>query len=328
MSLTGISNSRLGFGCVQLTAQNRRDALNGLEHSFTNGITHFDVARAYGFGRAEGILRDFLKTKRSHVTVTTKFGIEPPSGLAGNARIINGLKRTLRYFPGVLRRVKSVGSAMTKSGIFTPESAIRSLETSLRELGTDYVDIFLLHEATSEDASSGELLEALLKEIEKGKIKKLGLGSAFSKIMGCGNSLPAIYSVLQFEDNAFDRNVRKFPTHDSRSLITHSVFNRLQILHESARAFPEITRQYSARLNADLSESKPVSSLMLRFALWNNPNGMVLFSSKNPRHIEINIHNSSLAAGEEEMRLFAEFVDRILVAKRTNVPHTFFGESA
>jgi aryl-alcohol dehydrogenase-like predicted oxidoreductase len=54
------------------------------------------------------------------------------------------------------------GAAMVKAGIFTPEAAIRSLETSLRELGTDYVDIFLLHEGTLADASSAPLVETLL----------------------------------------------------------------------------------------------------------------------------------------------------------------------
>ena len=53
-------------------------------------------------------------------------------------------------------------AAMVKAGIFTSEAAIRSLETSLRELGTDYVDIFLLHEGTLAVASSAPLVETLL----------------------------------------------------------------------------------------------------------------------------------------------------------------------
>jgi aryl-alcohol dehydrogenase-like predicted oxidoreductase len=114
--------SRLGFGCVQLTAHlSRREALSVLEHAFSLGITHFDVARAYGFGRTEGILREFLWQKRHDVTLTTKFGIEPPSGLAGNARVINALKTVLRPFPGLLRQAKNRGAAMVKAGIFTPE---------------------------------------------------------------------------------------------------------------------------------------------------------------------------------------------------------------
>jgi aryl-alcohol dehydrogenase-like predicted oxidoreductase len=53
-----------------------------LEEAFAQGITRFDVARAYGLGRAEGILGEFLGSKRQQVTLATKFGIKPPSGLA------------------------------------------------------------------------------------------------------------------------------------------------------------------------------------------------------------------------------------------------------
>jgi aryl-alcohol dehydrogenase-like predicted oxidoreductase len=50
-----VETSRLGFGCVQLTShRKRREAPFVLERAFSLGITHFDVARKYGFGRAEG----------------------------------------------------------------------------------------------------------------------------------------------------------------------------------------------------------------------------------------------------------------------------------
>jgi aryl-alcohol dehydrogenase-like predicted oxidoreductase len=49
-----------------------------LERAFALGITHFDVARAYGFGRAEGILGKFLRGRRDQVTVATKLGLQPP----------------------------------------------------------------------------------------------------------------------------------------------------------------------------------------------------------------------------------------------------------
>jgi aryl-alcohol dehydrogenase-like predicted oxidoreductase len=276
------------------------------------GITHFDIARAYGFGRAEAILREFLVKKRAKVTLTTKFGIEPPSGLAGNARLINGLKKTLRHFPGVLRLVKNYGSAMTKSGLFTPESAVRSLEVSLRELGTDYVDTFLLHEATLADANSEPLVEALMAQIEKGKIRQLGLGSAFPKIEACGELLSDVYEVLQFNDNAADRSVQKLPLPNRRFMITHSAFNPLKSLQGAVRAFPEITREFSTRMNIDLTETAAMSSLLLRFALWSNRDGMVLFSSKDPLHITSNVRDAASLPDKDTMRYFMEFVDQIL----------------
>ena len=133
--ILGPSVFPLGFGCVQLTTQPRQsEAVAILERAFSLGITHFDVARAYGFGRAEGILAQFLRGRRDRVTVATKFGFQMPSGLAGDPRLIALAKRLLGPFPALLRRAQRRGSAMVKAGAFSPEAAIQSLETSLRAL--------------------------------------------------------------------------------------------------------------------------------------------------------------------------------------------------
>jgi D-threo-aldose 1-dehydrogenase len=311
-----LETSRLGFGCVQLTAhRNRKEALSVLEHAFSVGIRHFDVARAYGFGRAEGILREFLRQKRHEVTLTTKFGIEPPSGLAGNARVVNALKKALRRFPGLLRQAKNRGAAMVKAGMFTPEAAIRSLETSLRELGTDCVDIFLLHEGTVADASSAPLVETLLGQVAKGKIRHVGVGSAFGKFQGNADLLPTAYEVLQFNDNAVERSVGKLLHRDRRFLITHSVFAPAGPLRQAAKAHPQIAREHSLRMDIDLGEPSAIDSLLLRYALWSNANGIVLFSSKDPQHIATNVREAESETYDDvRMHQFVEFVDQLLVA--------------
>jgi D-threo-aldose 1-dehydrogenase len=284
-----------------------------LEHAFSLGITHFDVARAYGFGRAEGILREFLCRKRHAVTLATKFGIEPPSGLAGNVRVVNALKRILRPFPGLLRHAKNRGAAMVKTGIFTPESAIRSLETSLRELGTDYVDIFLLHEATLTDASGAPLVEALLSQVAKGKVRHLGVASDFRKFQEDADLLAAAYEILQFNDNVVERSVGKLAHRDHRLLITHSIFTPAGFLRRAVKAHPQITRDYSLRMNIDLTELSAIHSLLLRFALWSNADGIVLFSSKNPQHIAANVREAdSEPYDDARMLQFVECVDQFL----------------
>ncbi len=315
-----VETSRLGFGCVQLTAhRNRREALSVLEHAFSLGVTHFDVARAYGFGRAEGILREFLRQKRHDVTLTTKFGIEPPSGLAGNVGVINALKKILSPFPGLLRHAKNCGAARVTAGVFTPEAAIRSLETSLRELGTDYVDIFLLHEATLNDASSASLVERLMGQIAKGKIRHVGVGSAFHKLQGNADLLPEAYEILQFNDNIVDRSMAKLPLGERRFVITHSIFAPTGSLRRAVKAHPEIAREYLLRTGIDLAEPSAIGSLLLQFALWSNANGIVLFSSKDPQHIATNVQEADSEPYDDvHMRQFAEFVDQLLAATDPN----------
>ena len=60
-----LSNSyKLGFGCASLTSlNNRKLSLSLLEHTYNEGITHFDVARLYGMGNAENIVGEFSKGK-------------------------------------------------------------------------------------------------------------------------------------------------------------------------------------------------------------------------------------------------------------------------
>ena len=60
--------------------------------------------------------------------------------------------------------------------------AIRSLETSLRELHTDYVDLLLLHEATLADAASKPLIDALQEQVARGTVRAFGVASDFHKL--------------------------------------------------------------------------------------------------------------------------------------------------
>src|SRR6266404_3802067 len=96
---TGLEVSVLGFGCARLTAQPRQAALSVLQAACAQGITHFDVARVYGLGWAEGILGEFLKGKRDRVTITTKFGLKPPGGLIKHRRMVYAAKSVLKGFP-------------------------------------------------------------------------------------------------------------------------------------------------------------------------------------------------------------------------------------
>jgi hypothetical protein len=68
-------------------------------------------------------------------------------------------------------------------------------------------------------------------------------------------------------------------------------------------------------MSIDLAEPTVIDSLLLRFALWSNANGIVLFSSKNPQHIAINVREAdSEPYGDVRMHQFVEFVDQILDA--------------
>ena len=98
--------------------------------------------------------------------------------------------KTLRHFPRdqvVLSTKKTTfrGAAPGPSDAevsIRPEDVVRSLEDSLRRLGTDYVDVYHLHGVRPDAYADGRerLAPALLRLREQGKIRFLGITEAFA----------------------------------------------------------------------------------------------------------------------------------------------------
>lgn len=67
----------------------------------------------------------------------------------------------------------------TKSYSYSNETAEKSLSKALKELDTDYIDIFLLHEQESKHTIRGhyEAIEYFMKAKEKGIIKAIGIST-------------------------------------------------------------------------------------------------------------------------------------------------------
>jgi len=67
----------------------------------------------------------------------------------------------------------------SKSYAYDKKTAIESVEEALRELDTDYIDIFMLHEQESEHTLRGhyEALETFIRLKEKGIIRAVGLST-------------------------------------------------------------------------------------------------------------------------------------------------------
>src|SRR5262245_12759859 len=149
---TEIVSPVLGFGCSALLGpKSRADGLALLEAAYDAGIRHFDVARSYGYGDAEGLLGEFLQGRRHEVTVTTKFGLQPMKSVARLRTLVGVGRRLMRLSPMLRRALGARARSLVKSGAFGVDEARSSLETSLRELKTERIDIYLLHQCSPED---------------------------------------------------------------------------------------------------------------------------------------------------------------------------------
>jgi len=103
------------------------------------GITFFDTADVYGGTRSEEFLGRALGKRRDEAVVTTKFGMQVDPDHRGAK----------------------------------PDYVRAALEASLRRLGTDHVDLYLLHSPDPETPIA-DTLAALDGEVRAGKVREIG----------------------------------------------------------------------------------------------------------------------------------------------------------
>jgi aryl-alcohol dehydrogenase-like predicted oxidoreductase len=84
---------------------------------------------------------------------------------------------------------------------FTPEILRVSLETSLRELKTEYIDILLLHAAPESVLQQHDLLDAMHRQIQSGKVRMAGISADTQVIQKYFTERPKPLTTAQFALN-------------------------------------------------------------------------------------------------------------------------------
>lgn len=153
---TGLYVSRLCFGAMTfvdpkqtqlswLGNEGQETANEMVATSLDAGINFFDTANVYADGQSEVMLGKALGNKRQDAVVATKVCLPMGSGVnrTGNSRI----------------------------------SIMRELEDSLKRLGTDYIDLYQLHE-WDHTTPIEETLRALDDCVKQGKVRYIGLANS------------------------------------------------------------------------------------------------------------------------------------------------------
>jgi aryl-alcohol dehydrogenase-like predicted oxidoreductase len=192
--------SVLGLGCAAMMgAASRRDSLAALRSAADVGINFFDTARSYGFGASESLLGEYFACRRDKVVLCTKFGILPAA--PGWKQHIKPLARTALKLVPALRKTVRAHSGQPTANNFSVESLRTSLETSLRELRTDYVDILLMHAAPMGVLAQQDLLDELFCLVTEGKVRLAGISAEPDVIAATLTQRPAILQTAQFGAN-------------------------------------------------------------------------------------------------------------------------------
>lgn len=311
----------LGFGCSSLTSVGRKQALRLLESAFDAGIRHFDTARYYGYGEAEGILGNFLKSYRGQVTVTTKFGIDPPRRTSTLRIVLRVGRKIVRLMPPVRKAVQQrASSVLVKGNAFSVADAQRNLETSLRELGIECIDFYLLHDYVPGNGSCDELVAFLQQAVSAGKIRHFGLGTSIDSVRRAIDAEPSLCGVLQFQNSVITRTREGLPSRASPPglVITHGALgDAYRSLSAFVRADDRRVKDWSGELGLDCSDENSLVALSLIYSVEANPGGLVLFSARSTDRITQNakaVFDPKIKPSQ--VKLFAQLVERNMLTQR------------
>jgi aryl-alcohol dehydrogenase-like predicted oxidoreductase len=304
---SGRVTTRLGFGGSGLMGgTSERESLRLLETAFDAGVRHFDVAPAYGHGQAERCLGKFLRGKREQVTVTTKYGILPPAGAGALEMARRVVRPAVARLPALRKRVAQAAAGLRSKAKFSAEEARRSLDRSLRELGTDRIDVWLLHEATADDLDGSDLLPFLEDAQQRGLIGTYGVGAERGRLIDAWERHRDYCRVLQFEWSALEEEEAGFP---GAFVIHHrAISGAMDTFRDRFRQDAGLCRRWSDAVDVDLSDTELLAGVLLQAALVANPRGMVLFSSRVPEHIRANVRAAVETDAGERGKRFLELV--------------------
>ena len=270
---------RLGFGTGDLFTDGRSgDSRRVIAAAFEAGFRYFDTARLYGDGQAEYAVGEVLAGKREDVVLASKAGILPWSMRSG-ARVAHKATRLLGPFGKPFATKPS-----QKMGAFAAAEMTRSVETSLRALRTDYLDILLLHECTLADVVADETRRVLEQLLRAGKIRAHGIATNHANtraILQDGRTAPAI---VQAPADAVGGQIADYAAAKG-VVITHSLLRPvLRALGAQSAADPGFAQRFKAEAGIDPTDAEALAPLLTAHALSANPTGVVLVSTRKAEH--------------------------------------------
>jgi len=173
----GVAVAEIGLGCMNLshaygTPPGTGDAERLLHKAIDLGVTHFDTAALYGFGRNEELVGAALKPVRNRIHLASKCGM---TGVDGK-RVIDGRPETLK----------------------------KTCEAALKRLQTDVIDLYYLHR-WDKSVPIEDSIGTMRDLVSEGKIRALGLSEVSADTLRRAHAVHPIEAV-QSEYSLCSRN--------------------------------------------------------------------------------------------------------------------------
>jgi aryl-alcohol dehydrogenase-like predicted oxidoreductase len=181
-TLNDLTVSDMGLGCMGMSAfygtADEGEAIRTIHRAIELGCTFLDTAELYGPYTNEELVGRALKDRRDEVVLATKFGIRAdPTPEQPNRRVLDG----------------------------SPANVRRSIEGSLKRLGTDHVDLYYQHRIDP-DTPIEETVGALAELVQEGKVRHIGLSEASADTIRRAHATHPITAV-QSEYSLWSRDI-------------------------------------------------------------------------------------------------------------------------
>ncbi|WP_077624651.1 aldo/keto reductase [Sediminibacillus massiliensis] len=147
---TNLDVSVVGVGTWQFGGEwgkdfTQREVDEILDTAGEEGINLIDTAECYGDHLSEAFIGDFLSRRnREDWIVATKFG---------------------HHFHSNFERTRH----------WSADEVLKQLDSSLKTLNTDYIDVYQAHSCSDEEFNNDDLWTMLDKQVQAGKIRHLGI---------------------------------------------------------------------------------------------------------------------------------------------------------
>lgn len=270
------------------------ESLAAIRRARDLGVTFFDTADSYGFGRSESLLGIVLARRRNEVVIATKVGVT-------------------RTSDGSLKKD------------FSRQHIFHAVDGSLKRLRSDYIDLYQVHNPTLEQLRREEIQEAMGRLQEIGKIRYWGVSISTPdegvEIIqrGWGNALQVLYNVLnqQPAHQLFPLAKQKGYGIIARVPLASGLLTG-KFRSDSAFGADDVRQNFLTpkRLEEVMPKVDEVRSIIggfakslaegaIQFVLANGTVSTTIPGARNTRQVEANV-----AAGEG--RLPAEVVERLV----------------
>ncbi|KAJ2524968.1 hypothetical protein GGI11_000419 [Coemansia sp. RSA 2049] len=305
---------RVGLGTAAMSSAyvsaDDEESVKVLNRAIDIGCNLLDTADMYGHGHNEKLISRVLKERRKDVFLCTKFGIMMRERLPGETGSFADMD------------IGTNGS---------PEYMRRCIEGSLQRLGTDYIDLYYLHDMDP-NVPIEETVAAMAELVKEGKVRYLGLSNCSAEDLRRAYKVHPIAAV-QNKYSAWFTKVEQDGVLDAcrelgvtfvaftplgRGLLTGEIRSANDLPKEDWRLNrpiykPEIIEDNVRLVDATEAIAKKhgctPSQLALAWLLAQYDNLVVLPGTKRIKHLEENCAAGQVKLSDEDVKEIRKFVD-------------------